>query len=239
MSESRRVMMLGLGSALTVAVVVTGALLHILPFRPPAPGPRPRPAAVAVTHAKRVAAPHTRVATSRPVKRVAALRPAATPRPTWTTIAADGGGPGSPVANLSELTPVQEFNVSKVSSGPVRIGTTTYTDSVRFTCDSGGHDSSGDLDYVVTGYGSMSAILGVPSDDTNAAGDAMTVSFFNNGAGPQTSDPVVVSLGHPQQIHLRFSGSSQLEISCSAVHATTQSARYMELALGNATIGPS
>ncbi len=231
MSESRRVMMLGLGSALTVAVVATGALLHILPFRTPAPGPRPRPAAVAVTHAKRVTAPH-------PAKRVTAPRPVATPRPTWTTIAADGGGPGSPVANLSELTPVQEFNVSKVSSGPARIGTTTYTDSVRFTCDSGGHDSSGDLDYVVTGYGSMSAVLGVPSDDTSAAGDAMTVSFFNNGAGPQTSDPVVVSLGHPQQIHLRFSGSSQLEISCSAVHATTQSARYMELALGNATIGP-
>jgi hypothetical protein len=229
MSESRRVMMLGLGSALTVAVVVTGALLHILPFRTPAPGPRP--AAVAVTHAKRVTAP-------RPAKRVAAPRPAATPRPTWTTIAADGGGPGSPVANLSELTPVQEFNVSKVSSGPVRIGTTTYTDSVRFTCDSGGHDSSGDLDYVVTGYGSMSAVLGVPSDDTSATGDAMTVSFFNNGAGPQTSDPVVVSLGHPQSIHLRFADSSQLEISCSAVHATTQSARYMELALGNATIGP-
>jgi hypothetical protein len=225
MSESRRVMMLGLGSGLTVAVVVTGALLHVLPSRPPAPasGPRVRPAAVAVTHAKRVTAPP----------------PAATPRPTRTTIAADGGGPGSPIANLSELTPVQEFNVSKVSSGPVRIGTTTYTDSVRFTCDSGGHDSSGDLDYVVTGYGSMSAVVGVPSDDTSAAGDTMTVSFFNNGAGPQTSDPVVVSLGHPQAVHLRLSGSSQLEISCSAVRTATQSARYMQLALANATIGPS
>jgi hypothetical protein len=154
-------------------------------------------------------------------------------------VAADGGGPGAPVADLSRLTPVQKFNVSKVSSGPVRIGTTTYTDSVRFTCDSGGHDSGGDLDYVVTGYGSMSAVLGVPSDDRRAAGDVMTVSFFNNGTGSQTSRPVLVSLGHPQVVHLRFSGSSQLEISCSAVNASTKSARYMELALGNATIGPS
>jgi hypothetical protein len=85
----------------------------------------------------------------------------------------------------------------------------------------------------------MSAVLGVPSDDTDAAGETMTVSFFNNGTGSQTSDPVAVSLGHPRAVHLRFSGSSQLEISCSAVSAASGSARYMELALGNATIGPS
>jgi hypothetical protein len=225
MSERRRAMMLGLGSVLAVAVVVTCTLLHI----PPARGPAPVPAAVART--KRV----TVARHKRPVVPLAT----AVPSPTWTTVAADGGGPGAPVADLSELTPVQVFNVSKVAAGPVRIGTTTYTDSVRFTCDSGGHDSAGDLDYVVTGYGSMSAVLGVPSDDVSAAGDAMTVSFFNNGTGAQTSEPVVVSLGHPQTVHLRFSGSSQLEISCSAVAAGTQSARYMQLALANATIGPS
>jgi hypothetical protein len=227
-------MMLALGSVLTVAVVVTCALLHILPTRGPAPA---RAAAVRTKREtagrqKLTAVPHATAAPS-PASTTVARGPAS------TTVAADGGGPGAPVANLSELTPVQEFNVSKVSAGPVRIGTTTYTDSVRFTCDSGGHDSAGDLDYVVTGYGTMSALLGVPSDDTTAAGGAMTVSFFNNGTGAQTSDPVVVSPGHPQNVHVRFSGSSQLEISCSAVSAATKSARYMELALGNATIGPS
>lgn len=225
MSKRRRAMMLVLGSVLAVAAVVTCALLHILPAR----GPAPAPAAAART--KSTAAPRHRRAIDPPT--------AAAPSPAWTTVAANGGGPGARVADLSELTPVQEFNVSKVSPGPVRIGATTYTDSVRFTCDSGGHDSAGDLDYVVTGYGSMSAVLGVPSTDTNAAGGAMTVSFFNNGTGAQTSDPVVVSPGHPQNVHVRFSGSSQLEISCSAVSAATKSARYMELALGNATIGPS
>jgi hypothetical protein len=225
MSKRRRAMMLGLGSVLTVAVVVTGALLHILPTRGSAPV---RAAAAARTKRVTVARQKPSILT----------HPTALPSPAWTTVAASGGGPGAPVANLSELTPVQVFNVSKVSAGPVRIGTTTYTDSVRFTCDSGGHDSAGDLDYVVTGYGSMSALLGVPSDDTGATGGAMTVSFFNNGTGAQTSDPVVVSLGHPQNVHVRFSGSSQLEISCSAVSSATKSARYMELALGNATIGP-
>jgi hypothetical protein len=225
MSKRRRAMMLGLGSVLTVAVVVTCVLLHILPARGPAP-------------ARATAVRTKRATVSR--QKPAAVRPATeTQSPASTTVAADGGGPGARVANLSELTPVQEFNVSKVSAGPVRFGTTTYTDSVRFTCDSGGHDSAGDLDYVVTGYGTMSAVLGVPSDDTSATGGAMTVSFFNNGTGAQTSDPVVVSPGHPQNVHLRFSGSSQLEISCSAVSAATKSARYMELALGNATIGPS
>ncbi len=138
-------------------------------------------------------------------------------------------------------------------SGPVRIGAVTYADSVRFTCDSGGHDSSGDLDYVVTGYGSMSATVGVPDDgvrdhsvpgdgvpsgDMHGAGDAATVAFFDNGSGPQASQPLTVSPGHPQRVHLRIRGSSQLEISCSAVNTATQSPEYMELALANATIGP-
>ena len=156
------------------------------------------------------------------------------------TISASGGGPGARVEDLSALTPVQAFNVSGVRSGPVRVGALTYADSVRFTCDSGGHDSSGDLDYVVTGYSSMNATIGVPHDDTHAAGvdDAMTVSFFNNGAGSQTSQPVTVSSRGPQRVRLRFRGASQLEISCSAVNTATESPEYMDLALANATIGP-
>jgi hypothetical protein len=113
----------------------------------------------------------------------------------------------------------------------------TYADSVRFTCDSGSHGSSGDLDYVVTGYGSMTAALGVPSYDTSAAGDTMTVLFNNNGAGPQLDGPVTVTPGHPQQIRVRFRQASQLEISCTSV-SPSGAARSMDLALGNAVIGP-
>jgi hypothetical protein len=217
-NDRRQIVLLSLASALAVAVVA-GALLHSKLSR----SGHPRPVAVART-------------TRKPGARVL---PGHSAPPIVTTVAADGGGPGAPVADLSLLTPVQEFNVSRVSAGPVRIGTTTYTDSVRFTCDSGGHDSAGDLDYVVTGYGSMSAMLGIPSDDADARGDTMTVAFFNNGTGSQMSAPFTVSLGHPQAVRLRFTGSSQLVISCSAVSAASRSARYMELALGNATIGPS
>jgi hypothetical protein len=48
-----------------------------------------------------------------------------------------------------------------------------------------------------------------------------------------------VSLDHPQPVHLNLQGSSQLEVSCSAINTTTQATEYMDVALGNATIGPS
>jgi hypothetical protein len=172
-----------------------------------------------------------RVAKARVAAKGAAA--AASPGAARATIAASGGGPGAPVADLSALTPVQEYNVSGVSRGPVQIGATTYTDSVRFACDSGGAASTGDLDYVVTGYGTLTTIVGMPGD-----GGAMTVTFFSNGAGPQVSGPVTVSPGHPQRVRVRFRGSSQLEISCSAVDATGPSAKDLVLALGNPTIGP-
>jgi hypothetical protein len=235
MTGGRRVKLLVLGCMLVAAMAGTVAAVHFLPAGP----------ATAQTAARAAAALHR----STPAPAGHRPQPHASPQVAGGaqvasgalaggTVTAHGGGPGSPVADLSELTPVQEYNVSRVSDGPVRIGATTYADSVRFTCDSGSHDSSGDLDYVVTGYGSMTATVGIPADDTRAAADTMTVSFFNNGSGSQVSGPVTVTLGHPQQVRMRFHGSSQLEISCGAVDAA-QSAKSMDLALGNATIGPS
>src|SRR5581483_9867805 len=177
------------------------------------------PKAGMTVHASRAA--HTSEASR--ASRASAVQRRVTPRPSLAsparvvtsagpTVAASGGGPGATVEDLSALSPVQAFNVSGVRSGPVRIGAVTYADSVRFTCDSGGHDSSGDLDYVVTGYGSMSATVGVPDDgvrdhsvpgdgvpsgDMHGAGDAATVAFFDNGSGPQASQPLTVSPGHP------------------------------------------
>jgi hypothetical protein len=210
--------LLGIGCLFVVAGVVMAGLTHTLPTRGTAaarPATRPRPAVA--------------------VRPTAAARPA--PRVVIATVAAPGGGPGAPVADVSALTPVQAYNVTGLRTGPVRIGGTTYTDSVRFTCDSSGRGSAGDLDYVVTGYGSMSATLGIPSDDTHAAGDTMTVAFFNNGSGSQTDGPYTITLGHPRRVHVRFTGSSQLEISCGAT-AQSGKAAAMDLALANATIGP-
>lgn len=264
MSQRRRVIALGLAVAVMVVVAVAGWLLRTLPGHHsasarvavayPTRGDIPHPTRGVLPHPRRGVPPHPTAAgaaSSRPNPGSSSssglgsgsgpgsgsgLGSGRRPGPVSTTVAADGGGPGAPVADLSRLTPVQEFNVSKVRSGPVRIGGTTYADSVRFTCDSGGHDSSGDLDYAVTGYRSMSAVLGIP-DDVNAPGDSMTITFFNNGTGPQTSSPVVITPGHPHTVHLHFSASSQLEISCAAVNQAG-TARYMQLALGNATFGP-
>lgn len=203
--------LLGIGCVLIVAGVVVASLTN----RGTAAGPpRQKPAVV--------------------------TRPSALPAPSEViaTVAAAGGGPGARVADVSALTPVQVYNVSGLRTGPVRIGGTTYTDSVRFTCDSGGSDSSGDLDYVVTGYGSMSATIGIPNDDTRAAHDTMTVGFYDNGAASQTAGPYTITFGHPRQVRVRFSGSSQLEISCGAT-APSGKAAQMDLALADATIGPS
>jgi hypothetical protein len=71
-----------------------------------------------------------------------------------------------------------------------------------------------------------------------SAHDTMAVSFFNNGAGSQVSGPVTVTPGHPQHVGLRFQDSSQLEISCSARQHGHPVLEYMQLALGNGTIGP-
>lgn len=216
-----------LGCLLAAALAVAGLVaVHSLPSHtPPSHTPPSRaPKAVPVARA---------LATGQPARATAAP----SPRVTGGTVAAPGGGPGAAVADLSQLTPVQVYNVSGVSDGQVRIGVTTYSDSVRLTCDSGSHNSSGDLDYVVTGYGSMSATLGIPAYDTSATGDTMTVTFNNNGAGTQAAGPVTVTPGHPQQVRVRFKEASQLVISCAAVSGSG-AARSMDLALGNAVIGP-
>jgi hypothetical protein len=217
MTADRRVNTPLLGCLLVAALAVAGLVaVHSLPSRTP--------------KAARVA---RAVVTARPARATASP----SPRVTGGTVAAPGGGPGASVADLSRLAPVQVYNVSGVSGGPVRIGVTTYSDSVRLTCDSGSHNSSGDLDYVVTGYGSMTATLGIPSYDAGAAGGAMTVTFNNNGAGTQAAGPVTVAPGHPQQVRVRFKEASQLVISCAAVSGSG-AARSMDLALGNAVIGP-
>ena len=44
-----------------------------------------------------------------------------------------GGGPGSPIANLSALTVLSQNDVSRLSDGPEQIGAVTYQDSAGFT----------------------------------------------------------------------------------------------------------
>lgn len=116
------------------------------------------------------------------------------------------------------------------------IGAVTYQDSVGFTCDTYGNLAN--FVYDVAGYKYLTALVGVPSDATNAAGNAMTITFFKDGS-TQLGQPITVSLDHPQSVHLPLQDASQLQISCNATNVTSHQPVDMDAALGNATIGPS
>lgn len=111
-----------------------------------------------------------------------------------------------------------------------------YQDSVGFTCDTYGNLAN--FVYDVAGYKYLTALVGVPSDATNAAGNAMTITFFKDGS-TQLGQPITVSLDHPQSVHLPLQDASQLQISCNATNVTSHQPVDMDAALGNATIGPS
>ncbi len=151
-----------------------------------------------------------------------------------SAIAAPGGAAGAPLADLSALNPVEQNGIGDLSTGPQQIGPTNYEDSVRFTCY-----ASGDVVYDVAGYKYLTTLIGVPSDASNAAGNAMTITFYKDGSATQLMAPVTVSLDHPQSVHLNLQGSSQLEVACSAINTTNQDSEYMDVAFGNATIGSS
>jgi hypothetical protein len=152
-----------------------------------------------------------------------------------STIAAPGGAAGAPLADLSALDPVNQSYISSLSTGPQQIGSITYQDSVRFTCDT----TSGYLVYDVAGYKYLTTLIGIPSDASNATGNAMTITFYKDGSATQLMTPITVSLDHPQSVHLNLQGASQLEVACSAISTTNQDSEYMDVAFGNATIGPS
>lgn len=166
------------GIGIAVAVSATGTVNQARPLVSARPAV-PHPAT------SRPAAAHPAVVIASPVVR-----------------AVNGGGTG-----LFRFSPVQVFNVSRLRTAPVVIDGTSYMDSILFTCAAGGHVSSGDIDYPVSGYGSLATTIA-------ALGGTASVSLFNNGAGSQVAGPYHVSPGHPRTVHVRFPGASQLEISC-------------------------
>jgi hypothetical protein len=87
-----------------------------------------------------------------------------------------------------------------------------------FTCDTYGNQAN--FVYDVAGYKFLTTVLGIPSDATNAAGNAMTVTFFKDGA-TQFGQAITISLDHPQSVHLNLEGASQLEMACNATDVTS------------------
>jgi hypothetical protein len=137
-------------------------------------------------------------------------------------------------AYLSALRPLQD-NEPQFSEGateaPQQIGTTTYTDSVRFTCGDQGDTSS--LVYDVAGYSALRFTLGVPDNATDAAGNSAAVQFLKDGGPTQLIPQVTTALGQPQTVTVPLAGTVQLEISCTA---SSSSGGGIDIVLGNATL---
>lgn len=146
----------------------------------------------------------------------ASLPPGATRQPSADT-----------TTNLSATNPVTTYNVHSLSTGVERIGTTSYQNSVRFSCYFGG---SGHVTYNVAGYKFLDATIGVPNNATNAVDNTMAITFFKDGS-TQMGSPLNVALGQPQPVHLDLQGAVQLKIKCDPDSE-------MDIVLGDATIGP-
>ena len=117
----------------------------------------------------------------------------------------------------------------------MKLGTKSFDQSIRFTCE-GGQSS---VVYNVAGYSFLDATVGVPNDATNAAGNTAVISFLKNGTSTQLTQPITEVVGQQQPIHLDLQGAAQLDIACVATVGVNGSYISMDIAFGNATIGPS
>ncbi len=165
------------------------------------------------------------------------------PTPSGTTRSTSPGttSPATPssapqitgTTNLSSIKPVR-INGVTVSTGSEQIGTSSYPFSVRLACLGAFNP---DVTYNVAGYAFLDAVIGVPNDATNAAGSTTALTFVKDGS-IQLGSPINIALGQPQQVHLDLQGAQQLVIKCSPTVNTTHQVTNMDIALGNATIGP-
>jgi hypothetical protein len=133
------------------------------------------------------------------------------------------------VAYLSLAQPIEATFGYAPTTGPAQIGTTTYQRSVEVDCGA----ETGTVVYNVAGYNYLSATVGVPNNSSGAAGNSATIAFLKNGSSTDLGTPITVTLGQPQQVHLNLQGAEQLEITCMTPSGS------MDVALGNAAIGPS
>lgn len=133
--------------------------------------------------------------------------PAATPATSTPTIVhqsptASPVDVGAPLSNTEKASPTPlvatylssvkplENVYTTVVAGSVEINTSTFEQSIRFTCE-GGQSS---VVYNVTGYGFLNATIGVPNDATNAAGNVAVITFLKNG-DTQLGTPITDTVG--------------------------------------------
>jgi hypothetical protein len=183
--------------------------------------------------------------TAPPSASSASSSPAARPNPT-TAPPGSAASTGAPPATdsgtpLSSLTPVQNSVDNFTASSPQKVGTTLYSDAIRFSCSSAsdpfGYNS---VVYNVAGYTTLNATFGIPDNAGNAANNSATIKFFKDGGSTELGQPFTIALDSTQQVSLNLQGSSQLEISCVAANedSTTSSGDDIDVAIGNARLSP-
>lgn len=141
------------------------------------------------------------------------------------------------VTKLSAINPIQTKNVSNPIAGSVQVGTATYPNSIRFTCNGA---YPGDVVYNVARFKFLNATIGVPNDARNAAGNTTVITFLKDSSAAQPlGSPLNVAVGQPQLVHLDLQGATQLDIHCVATNNATHSVAIMDIVLGDAEISPS
>jgi hypothetical protein len=193
----RRWVLIWLLTLLVIAVLAVVALVKLRPAAVPSAASTPAPGSSSPGPSPSTTGPSPGTTGTKPGSSgPATLSPSPTP-----TASPALPVPGS-VTNLSALSPLGTSGIGSFANGPEQIGSTTYQNSVRFTC----FDTTSDLVYDVAGYKFLNALIGVPSNATNAVGNTMTMTFFKDGATNQMGKPVTVSLDHPHPVHLNLQG---------------------------------
>lgn len=146
--------------------------------------------------------------------------------------------------DLSSLTPVQNSVDGFTTNSPQQVGTTTYSDAIRFSCTNPSNTNNSVLTYYslvydVAGYKTLNATFGVPDDASNAAGNSATIKFYKDGGSTELGQPITIALDSPQRVSLPLQGSSQLEIYCVAANGASTSGDDIDVAIGDATLSLS
>ena len=147
----------------------------------------------------------------------------------------------SPAAgtDLSALQPVSTGVDHYTANGAQQVGISTYQDGIRFSCTSGGSDSYyayNSVTYNVAGDKTLTAMIGVPPDATNAAGNSATIDFYKDGTSTKLHLPVTVALDSPQTVQVNLQGTSQLVIGCTAASADGSYGDDIDVVIGDATL---
>lgn len=153
------------------------------------------------------------------------------PIPSDPSLAPTETGDGSTGTNTN---PAKRFLVdtpfssgSAESDNPVSFNNKLYGKTVTIFCGNNTVTKA----WLVYGYSTFSAMLGISDSANNAIGTKINASFLNQDNQALGAPVESISLGSPKPISFPLKGAVQMQISCQA-----RGGRYASLSLGNAEL---